>query len=174
MIENGLYNGKMLPEFVFNTSTKNCLFFELNRIFENEFIVLFKEFLDSKNILSITIKNLIPELFLFEDEISVNNFESSYYEATQSKIEQNYIAGKASFYMLVEQGIIFNNQDKETFCIFLDREIWVAILALKNVNDLNYFRKLDPINFIEYFNLTLGDLPGYAEYGEKLKSNWQY
>ena len=27
----------------------------------------------------------------------------------------------------------------------------------------NYFRKLEPINFIEYLNLTLGDLPGYAD-----------
>jgi hypothetical protein len=173
MKNTGIYNGKMLPEFVFHASVKNYLFFELNVIFESDFIFLFKEFLETKNIVSITVKNLVPELFSFEKEVPVRNLENSFKDATCNETKQDYVAMGASFYMLVEQGIIFSNQDDETFCIFLDREMWVAILALKNVDDENYFRKLEPINFIQYFNLTFGDLPGYADYIEKLKFNWQ-
>lgn len=162
----------MLPEFVFNSTIKKCLFFELNVIFEDDFIIHFKEFLESKNILSITIKNLVPELFIFEKEVLVNNLENSFKDATCKETKQDFVDMGASFYMLVEQGLIFSNQNNEEFCMFLDRETWIAILALKNLNDENYFRELDPVNFMEYVNLTLGDLPGYIEFQKKLKSNW--
>lgn len=167
----GLYNGKMLPEFVFNARIDNCLFYELNLIFDDEFIIPFREFLVSKNILSITVKNLVPELFTFEEEVLLKNFESSFKDATCNETKQDYIDAPVSLYMMVEQGLIFSKQDEE-FCIFLDRELWIAIIALKNVADKKYFNELTSINFIEYFNQTLGDLPGYADFGGRLKSNW--
>src|SRR5450755_4637627 len=104
MKTSGLYNGKMLPEFVFNATIKHCLFFELNVIFEDEFLTHFKEFLDGNNIFNITIKNLVPKLFSFEQEIMVKNLKTYIKDIIHREIKQDYIDEIASFYMLVEQG----------------------------------------------------------------------
>src|ERR1700722_5108260 len=134
-----LYNGKSLPEFVFNATVKHCLFFELNIIFEHEFLTQFKEFLDDNHIFSITIKNLVPKLFSFEEEIVVENLIKTMKDIVHLEIKQDYINETASFYMLVEQGIIFSARDNEIFCIYIDRELWVAIFAFNNRSDEKFF-----------------------------------
>jgi hypothetical protein len=167
-----LYNGKMLPEFVFSATVKHCLFFELNVIFEDDFLTQFKEFLDGNNISSITIKNLTPKLFSFEEEIVVKNLIKSMKDIVHLEVKQDYIAETASFYMLVEQSIIFSAHDNEIFCIYIDRELWVAIFAFNNRSDEKFFIKLGNINIIEYFKLNFKDNTSYAEYSLILESNW--
>jgi hypothetical protein len=167
-----MYNGKKLPEYLFNTNIKNCLFFELNEIFENNFLNAFNAFLKNENVLQIVVENIEPKGFIFKEYIDTYNFENEFKRACITEKDQKYINQSMSFYMLVSKGIIYSPKNKDLFCIYLDRELWIAIFAFKNYSDHAYFMNLNTVDFAKYFETNYKELFLGSDFNSELKSNW--
>lgn len=169
MKKRSLYNGKQFPDYVFSDNSMSCWFVEFDFVFDEEFWVVFKKFLENSNIVTLIVENVQPKDYTFYDEIYVEQLPTSFLDTACVERSQNYISATASFYMLTEIGQIYSNSNDNNFCIYLDRRYELAIIGFSNslnveslndyiIKDITDYLKLGfmgkevPASFIERVN----------------------
>lgn len=78
MKERSLYNGKQFPDYVFSDNSMSCWFVEFDFVFDEEFWVVFKKFLENSNIVTFIVENVQPKDYTFYDEIYVEQLPTSF------------------------------------------------------------------------------------------------
>ena len=172
MIEGTLYNGKQFPDYIFNQEVLKYLFFEFDFVFTEEFWKIFKKFLERWGIEKLTIENLKPN-YLFIDEINVAELPKSFIESARIEKLEGYFSVKASLYMITEQSAIYSTDNRELFCLFLDREFSLAILGVTDSKYINFFDEVDIKNITEYLKLTFAGKNLPKSFKKLLHANWK-
>jgi hypothetical protein len=173
MIDGILYNGKRFPDYIFSPMASRYLFIEFHFIFTESFAEIFKKFLERNSIYKVLIKNLEPESCYFSDEIKVKDLPASFIESTCTEKIEGYFSFKASLHMITEQSLIYSEEKKELFCIFLDRAFDLAILGFSNPKDVEFFYELSINNLTEYLKMIFGQKGIPESFKEILDRNWK-
>ena len=173
MKEKSLYNGKLFPEYIYDNNLLSCIFLEFDFIFTEEFWIIFRQYLDQNRIIKITIENIQPKDFPFYDEVYVNDLPQSFIDSTCERKMQNYINGSASFYMLTENAMIYSKENKNLFCLFLDRQYDLAILGLSNRNDIDPFNDFIIKDINDYLTIAFKGNEIPQKFKERLNANWK-
>lgn len=153
MIEGLLYNGKQFPDYIFNQEVLLYQFFEFDFACTEDFWKIFKAFLKKLEIGKLTIQNLKPD-YIFIDEVRVAELPQAFIESARTEKLEGYFSHKSSLYVITERLVIYSEENKELFCLFLDREYSLAILGLSESKYLDFFDEVNIKNVIEYLKLT--------------------
>ena len=172
MLTGSLYNGEQLPEYIFDKKVSGYVFIDFDVVFSGPFWALFKEYLLKNSCQKITIKNLKPELFSFSEEISTKELPDSFLASTCKEKPQDYIKGDASFYMLTEQGLIYSEENKPLFCLFLHREYTLGILGFSNSADVNTFNEYSIKNINDFLVESFVKIE-MLNFRAKFNQNWK-
>ncbi|HWY36109.1 MAG TPA: hypothetical protein VNX68_15805, partial [Nitrosopumilaceae archaeon] len=161
MVEVILYNGKQFPDYIFYDKVLGHFFLEFDFIYTEEFWDIFKKFLEDNNIKKILIENLQPD-YLFVDEINVKDLPMSFMDSVCTEKLEGYFPSKASLYMISLQALIYSKENKELFCIYLDREFSLAIFGFCNQKDVTFFNEIGIKNLTDYLTMTFAgnEIPG--------------
>ena len=172
MTKGTLYNGKKFPDYIFDKKVISYFFVEFDFVFEEEFWRIFKKLLDEARIKEIVIENLEPN-YPFAEQIEVRNLPDSFIESARSMKLEGYFADKSSLYMITEQCLIFAPENKDLFCILLDREHSLGIIGFSNPKQPEIFVEYEIKDVPDYLRLTFAgkDLPN--NFKDELYKNWQ-
>ncbi|HYF31801.1 MAG TPA: hypothetical protein VD993_11840 [Chitinophagaceae bacterium] len=167
-----LYNGKEFPEFIFIRKDLTYLFIEFIFIFQEEFLIRFKKFLDKYQISKIIIENLQPVGCEFYDEVVVQEFPTSFINSVSQDRIKTSLGATISFQMITEQGVIYTKENETLFTIVLDRDCWIAIIGLSRPEDFHFFEDISITNVIQYLTEEFQDEYRAANFSNAVVSNW--
>ena len=167
-----LYNGKRFPEYVFDRRDVSYVFIEFDAVFDNAFLLGLENFLNNYKLQSVQVKNVEPELFEFNVEIPAVDFARSFKAVATTEKPQSYISVPASFYMLTEHALVYTNDNKQPFCIVLDRRYWIAIIGVANVSALHYFARFSIGDVLDYLSANFRNDVIADSFRSKLIDNW--
>lgn len=172
MTEEILYNGKTFPEYIFSVKVDRYLFFEFNFAFEGEFWTIFKRFFEKNRVKSIIVENLRPNYF-FKEKVSVAQLPDSFAAAARTMQLAGYLSSPASLYMITEEAIVYDPEQKDLFCLVLTRDFDLAILGFSNAQDAEFLSEIALKDVSDYLRMIFKgeDLPG--SFRDTLNRNWK-
>jgi hypothetical protein len=168
-----LYNHQQFPDYVFNNTNLNYLFVPFNVVFENDFLLELKNFLQKHDISNITIENTEPNEFTFKQEVPVSKMPNSFSECVTAETIKTFNGSTISFYMLTDQSVIYTNEAPGLFAIVLDRHYWIGIIGLSNASDLHFFTQFAEQNMIGHLTANAANGRLTQQLKRKLKTNWR-
>ena len=171
MTEGILYNGKKFPEYIFTKDVKSYLFIEFDFVFDKGFWAIFKFFLKENKIQTFIVENLRPEIE-FIASVEVANLPKSFIEATNTSNIGGYLPSKESLYLITSETVIYSSDNKQLFCILIDREYDLAILGFSDLIYADVVEGLDIKDVSDYLTLCFGGKGLPSRLKESLHQNW--
>lgn len=139
-----MYNGKLLPEYIFDLRVQKVLFFEFHYVFHEEFLKALKEHLKANLISEIKVENLNPPSLHFNEVVEVEGLPTSFFNVTKSTLKQeDYSISDLSLHMVTETTVISPATKENVFCIVMHRDLDIAIMGLEKPSDRMWYEGLD-------------------------------
>ncbi len=172
MIEGTLYNGKKFPDYVFTEAVASYLFVEFNFIFDEEFWNIFKKFLVANSVKEVVVKNLEPDC-QFIEPIEVKDLPEKFIKCVKSMTLSGFFADDVSLYMITEQCLIYAPEDKELFCIVLDRANDLGIIGFSTLRQADVVGNLNIKDIPDYLTMNFGGKELPNAFKDTLHRNWK-
>lgn len=100
------------------------------------------------------------------------NFARSFKAVATTEKPQSYISVPASFYMLTEHALVYTNDNKQPFCIVLDRRYWIAIIGVANAAALHHFAQFSIGDVLDYLSPNFRNDVITDSFRSTLINNW--
>jgi len=174
MSKKTLYNGKLLPDYVFGGNDLHYLFFEFDFIFTNGFWKILVPYLEAHSISRLALEDKNLKQGSFYKEVPVKNFQALFNENTYKVGPLGGFSLKTAIYMVTDRALLFAPEDPRLFCLFLDRNYWLCLFATTDRDSLRVFKSHCIKNPAEYLSthFTGDSLPD--NFLEKLKANYKW
>jgi len=173
MIEGILYNGKKFPDYVFTETVASYLFVEFDFVFDEEFWRVVKKFLEDNNVKEIIVENLEPD-YPFVERIEVKGLPAEFIKSARSLTLAGFFADKASLFMITEECLIYTPENKELFCIVLDRASGLGIIGFSTLRKADVVGNLDIKDVPDYLTMNFGGKELPSTFKDTLYKNWKF